>query len=142
MIRSQDVVKINPSQAVTRKWCAKLCAKRNHQEETETSALHSVSYCLLKNASAMIAEREAVRKGIEHLTVLFPTVVSSFDFHETSWRMVRKVRPGHEKVFSTELRNPKGTKKDFVTDRGELMISILKKWQDLKISSLEMMKQN
>ena len=28
----------------------------------------------------MIAEREALRKGIEHLTVLFPTVVSSFDF--------------------------------------------------------------
>ena len=28
------------------------------------------------NASAMIAEREALRMGIEHLTVLFPTVVS------------------------------------------------------------------
>ena len=35
---------------------------------------------MLKNASAIIAEREALRKGIEHLTVLFPTVVSSFDF--------------------------------------------------------------
>ena len=35
---------------------------------------------MLKNASAMIGEREALRKGIEHLTVLFPTVVSSFDF--------------------------------------------------------------
>ena len=35
---------------------------------------------MLRNASAMIAEREALRKGIEHLTVLFPTVVSSFDF--------------------------------------------------------------
>ena len=28
----------------------------------------------------MIAEREALRMGIEHLTVLFPTEVSSFDF--------------------------------------------------------------
>ena len=35
---------------------------------------------MLRNASAMIAEREALRKGIEHLTVLFPTEVSSFDF--------------------------------------------------------------
>ena len=30
-------------------------------------------------ASAMIAEREALRMGIEHLTFLFPTEVSSFD---------------------------------------------------------------
>ena len=35
---------------------------------------------VLRNASAMIAEREALRMGIEHLTVLFPTEVSSFDF--------------------------------------------------------------
>ena len=35
---------------------------------------------MLRNASAMIAEREALRMGIEHLTVLFPTEVSSFDF--------------------------------------------------------------
>ena len=28
----------------------------------------------------MIAEREALRMGIEHLTVLFPTEISSFDF--------------------------------------------------------------
>ena len=35
----------------------------------------------------MIAEREALRMGIEHLTVLFPTEVSSFDFHVecTDW---------------------------------------------------------
>ena len=46
------------------------------------------------------------------------------------------------KFFSTELRNPKGTKKYFVTDRGDLMISILRKWQDLKISSWETMEQN
>ena len=32
------------------------------------------------NSSAMIAEREALRMGIEHLTVLYPTEVSSFDF--------------------------------------------------------------
>ena len=31
---------------------------------------------VLRNASAMIAEREALRMGIEHLTVLFPTEVS------------------------------------------------------------------
>ena len=41
VIRSRDVVTINPSQAVTRKLCAKLCSKRNHRDETETSALHS-----------------------------------------------------------------------------------------------------
>ena len=34
---------------------------------------------VLRNASAMIAEREALRLGIEHLTVLFPTEVSTFD---------------------------------------------------------------
>ena len=48
----------------------------------EYGIFEKVSYggCVLKNASAMIAEREALRKGIEHLTVLFPTVVSSFDY--------------------------------------------------------------
>ena len=35
---------------------------------------------VLRNASAMTAEREALRMGIEHLTVLFPTEVGSFDF--------------------------------------------------------------
>ena len=35
---------------------------------------------VLRNASAMIAEREALRLGIEYLTDLFPTEVSSFDF--------------------------------------------------------------
>ena len=46
--------------------------------------------CVLKNASATTAEREALRKGIEHLTVLFPTVVSSFDFQvENSGRTVQ-----------------------------------------------------
>ena len=38
----------------------------------------------------MTAEREALRKVIEHLTVLFPTVVSSFDFQvENSGRTVQ-----------------------------------------------------
>ena len=39
---------------------------------------------MLKNASAMIAEREALRMGVEHLTVLFATEVSSFDFQVES----------------------------------------------------------
>ena len=48
----------------------------------EYGIFEKVSYgcCVLRNASAMIAEREALRKGIGRLTVLFPTVVSSFDF--------------------------------------------------------------
>ena len=41
VIRSRDVATINWSQVATRKWCAKLCSKRNHPDETETSALHS-----------------------------------------------------------------------------------------------------
>ena len=58
----------------------------------EYGTFEKVSYvrCVLKNASAMIAEREALRKGIEHSTVLFPTVVSSFDFQvENSGRTVQ-----------------------------------------------------
>ena len=35
---------------------------------------------VLRNTSAMTAEREALKLGIEHLTVLFPTEVSSFVF--------------------------------------------------------------
>ena len=31
-----------------------------------------------------------------------------------------------------EPRNPEGTEKHFVIDQGDLIISILKKWQDLK----------
>ena len=41
VIRSRDMVTESPSQAAPRKWCAKLCSKRNHRDETETSALHS-----------------------------------------------------------------------------------------------------
>ena len=39
---------------------------------------------VLRNVSAMTAEREALRLGIEHLTVLFPTEVCSFDFQVES----------------------------------------------------------
>ena len=48
----------------------------------ECGTFENVSYGghVLRNASAMIAEREALSMGIEHLTVLFPTEVSSFDF--------------------------------------------------------------
>ena len=48
----------------------------------EYGTFEKVSYGgrVLRNASAMIAEREALRMGIEHLSVLFPTLVSSFDF--------------------------------------------------------------
>ena len=35
---------------------------------------------MLRNTSAMTAEQEALRMGIERLTVLFPTKVSLFDF--------------------------------------------------------------
>ena len=45
---------------------------------------------MLRNAPAMTAEREAWRLGIEYLTVLFPTEVSSFDFQvESSERTVQ-----------------------------------------------------
>ena len=39
---------------------------------------------VLKNAAAMTSEREALRLGIEYLTVLFPTEVSSFNFQVES----------------------------------------------------------
>ena len=55
-----------------------------------------------------------------------------------SWRMVRKVRPGHEEILldgGKERGTPGGRS-------GDLIISILKKWQDLKISSWATMKQN
>ena len=59
-------------------------------DEKKKSSKVSYGGCVLKNASAMIAEREALRKGIEHLTVLFPTVVSSFHFQvENSGRTVQ-----------------------------------------------------
>ena len=54
---------------------------------------------MLRNASAMIAEREALRMGIEHLTVLFPTEVSSFDF-----QVERTGRTVHYKLNAQSLR--------------------------------------
>ena len=56
--------------------------------------------------------------------------------YKTSWRMARKVRPGHEEILLD------GSKKHFVTHRGDLMISIPKKKQNLNNSSLETMNQN
>ena len=48
----------------------------------EYGTCEKVSYGgrVLRNASAMIAEREALRMGIEHLTVLFPTEVARLIF--------------------------------------------------------------
>ena len=40
-IQSQYVVIIIPSQAVSRKSCVRPCSRRNHRDETETSAHHS-----------------------------------------------------------------------------------------------------
>ena len=52
----------------------------------EYGSFEKVSYGgrVLRNASAMTVEREALRLGIEHLTVLFPTEVCSFDFQVES----------------------------------------------------------
>ena len=48
----------------------------------ETGSFEKISHDgrVLRNTSAMTAEREALRVGIERLTVLFPTKVSLFDF--------------------------------------------------------------
>ena len=61
---------------------------------------------------------------------------------KTSWRMVRKVRPGHEEILldgtAQSVRN-----EETLRDRsGRLMTSILKKRQDLNNWPLETMKQN
>ena len=50
------------------------------RDEYDTFEKVSCGGCVLRNASPMIAEREALRMGIEHLTVLFPTEITSFDF--------------------------------------------------------------
>ena len=64
----------------------------------EYGSFEKVSYGgrVLRNASAMTAEREALRMGIEHLTVLFPTEVSSFDFQVecTGWTVQYKLKRG------------------------------------------------
>ena len=56
---------------------------------------------VLRNASAMIAEREALRLGTEHLTVLFPTEVSSFDFQVecTDWTVQYKLNAQSLRLF-------------------------------------------
>ena len=61
---------------------------------------------VLMNASAMIAEREALRMGIEHLTVLFPTEVSSFDFQvECTDRTVQyKPKAQSLRLFGVHMR--------------------------------------
>ena len=48
----------------------------------EPGSFEKISYDgrVMRNTSAMTAEREALRMGIESLTVLFPTKVSLFDF--------------------------------------------------------------
>ena len=61
------------------------------------------------------------------------------------WRMVRKVRPDHEEILLDGTAQSVRYGETFVIDQGDLIISILKKWQDLKISfmsSWETMKQN
>ena len=54
-----------------------------------------------KVTPAMIAEREALRMGIEHLTVLFPTEVSSFDFQVecTDWTVQYKLNAQSLRLF-------------------------------------------
>ena len=62
---------------------------------------------MLTNASAMTAEREALRMGIEHLTVLFPTEVSSFDFQvENSDRRVQYTSGLNSVVVQVRKTNP------------------------------------
>ena len=108
-------------------------ASDHHYHEQFMESFSSESYSKLDDDRAWSSQE-------------WKTETTTYDRSErpdkTSWRMVRKVRPVTRKFFSTEPRNPQGTKKHFVTDRGDLIISILKKWQDLKISSWETMKQN
>ena len=54
----------------------------------------------------------------------------------TSWRMVQQVRPHHEATLLDRYES------HFVIDQGNLIMTILKKRQILKISSWEVMKQN
>ena len=69
----------------------------------ENGSFEKVSYGgqVLRNATAMIAECEALRMGIEHLTVLFPTEVSSFDFlvECTEWTVQYKLNAQSLRLF-------------------------------------------
>ena len=64
--------------------------KREWEGSTSSLPYTAESIRCASEGTATIAEREALRKGIEHLTVLFPTAVSSFDFQvENSGRTVQ-----------------------------------------------------
>ena len=73
------VLSFDGGQKGERTWCGCLDSMVTGMN---TDTFEKVSYGgrVLRNASAMTAERVALRMGIEHLTVLFPTEVSSFDF--------------------------------------------------------------
>ena len=58
-----------------------------------------------------------------------------------SWKIIRKVRPGHEEIRLDGTAQSVRNGKHLLTDRDDL-ISILKKRQDLNNSSLETMKQS
>ena len=66
---------------------------------------------------------------------------------EISWNEVRHVCPHHEEplldtLFSTEMRNPKGTGGYFVIDQSNLIRSTFNKWQIPKFSSWVKTQQN
>ena len=65
----------------------------------------------LRSASAMTAEREALRMGIEHLTVLFPTEVDSFFFQvENSGRTAQyKLNAQSLRLFGLHNNDVKDT---------------------------------
>ena len=67
----------------------------------EYGSFEKVSYGgrVLRNASAMTAEREALRMGIEYLTDLFPTEVSSFDFQGTGRTVQYKLNAQSLRLF-------------------------------------------
>ena len=79
MIRSRDVATINPSQAVTRKLCAKLCSKRNHRDGTETSAHHS------ETKREITAQNVSLEPSRENVPVA--TVVDNLDIWRESVRI-------------------------------------------------------
>ena len=60
---------------------------------------------------------------------------------KTSWRMVRKVRLGHEEIPVDGTAQSVRNEETFRDRSDDLMISILEKRQDLNNSSLETVKQ-
>ena len=123
----------------------------------EYGTFEKVSYDgrVLRNASAMIAEREALRMGIEHLTVLFPTEVSSFDFQVecTYWTVQYKLNAQSLRLFglhrdvndahragANRLQNKTNIPATFCLQHREQRISpiILENWDHYQIQcSLE-----